>query len=71
MGFTSDWHQLVIENFITHLADASLLIATGRSALHVHHIDKIEKASQLILPTGSLPLPVYSAGYREYKNEPE
>lgn len=49
MGFTSDWHQLVIENFITHLADASPLIATGRSALHVHHfIDKIEKASQLI-----------------------
>lgn len=46
MAFTSDWHKAMIENFMDHLENGAPLIASGRSALKVHHlIDQIEKAS--------------------------
>ncbi len=36
----------MIENFMDHLENGAPLIASGRSALKVHHlIDQIEKAS--------------------------
>ncbi len=36
MAFTSDWHRIVIENFMTMLDSGDTLLATARSALPVH-----------------------------------
>ena len=48
MAFTSDWHRMMIENFMAHLQQGEKLIASARSALAVHQlIDAIEDLSSL------------------------
>lgn len=48
MAFTSDWHRMMIENFMAHLQHGEKLIASARSALAVHQlIDAIENLSSL------------------------
>ncbi len=38
MAFTHEWHQIIIENFAEVVENGSAPMASGREAMHVHHL---------------------------------